>query len=144
MESPSDIGTLAGALATRTDEPIADDYFFLLRVGSNWRDYPFNWEPFRDLAGPLRPSPDSVPVAIISVERLAEISTEQVAEPLPHIEITVTPKIPVQSIAEAWISVLKSQGIETSGSQGWFLTHLGLSAGDVSSEVQSFLHLNDR
>lgn len=30
-----------------------DNYFFLARIGSNYNEYGFNWEPFRDMAGPL-------------------------------------------------------------------------------------------
>jgi hypothetical protein len=55
VEAARDIETLVRALAARTEEPVIDSYFFLVRVGRNYDKYPFGWEPFRDLAGPLEP-----------------------------------------------------------------------------------------
>jgi hypothetical protein len=145
MAQLGDIETLVTALEARTNQRArADRYFFLLRAGSNWEDYPFNWEPFRDLAGPLEPPADAVPIAVVSVAEAPEPTTEVSDDPFPHVEITVAPTVPVNQIVEAWIAALRDQGVEPIVRPApWFLKNLGLQTTDVSADVRSFLGLGE-
>ena len=62
--STRDIATMLGISKS---EPVHDSYFFLIRLGDNWADYPFNWEPFREIAGPLEPPEGALPIVMHSV-----------------------------------------------------------------------------
>jgi hypothetical protein len=149
VEQSDDIERLATALKDRTNQPVDDRFYFLLRVGSNWRDYAFSWEPFNDLAGPLSPqadgpSTDALPIAVISIPSASGPTAEVSEDPFPHVEITVAPAVPVQQIVESWIAELRNQGVESAAQPApWFLEGLELQAGDVSDDVRSFLGLSE-
>ena len=84
-----------------------DHYFFLSRMGSDYRGYPFTWEPFRDLAGPLVIGDDSVPIVMISdtkVRETPEISLQDYPE--PHYQFWISTDIAVAIIADEWLSLL--------------------------------------
>jgi hypothetical protein len=142
MEQSDDIERLATALKDRTNQPVPDRYFFLLRVGSDWEKYHFKWEAFRDLAGPLEPPAGAMPIAVISVPSASGPTKEVSEDPFPHVEITVAPAVPVQQFLESWIAELRNQGVEST-TQPQFLPALGLRAGDVSDDVRSFLGLSE-
>jgi len=122
-----------------------DYYFFLARLGSNYDKYPFNWEPFRDLSGPLRPSDSSIPVLVISdeKERIApEIAREEA--PLPHVRFFVSPSVPIAAIADSWLQLIAGNGARHEHYQGpfdWYLKALGLSTKDLSEAARTFLLL---
>ena len=64
-------------------------------------------------------------------------------DPFPHVEITVSPTVPVVQIAETWIAALRGQRVELVKPAPWFLQFLGLQIGDVSAEVIAFLGLGE-
>jgi len=122
-----------------------DYYFFLARLGTNYDKYPFNWEPFRDLSGPLRPSDSSIPVLVISDDEkrtAPEIAREE--GPLPHFRFFVSPSIPVAAIANSWLQLIAGNGARHASYHGpfeWYPKALGLSANDLSAAARKFLLL---
>lgn len=144
MEKSVELKALVAALKARTNQPVVDDYYFLIRVGSNWPDYPFEWEPFRDLAGPMSAQAGGIPVAVLSVPSATEPATVVSEGPVPHVEITVAPNVPVKKIVEAWIAELLNQSVKPRVPPApLFLEYLGLRPSDVSGEVRSFLSINE-
>ena len=122
-----------------------DYYFVLARLGSNYDKYPFSWEPFRDLSGPLEPSDSSIPVLVISDDErrtAPEIVREET--PLPHFRFYVSPSIPVATIANSWLELIVKNGARHGSYHGpfeWYLKGLGLSAADLSVAARKFLLL---
>ena len=85
----------AAEISKAKRQKVIDRYYFLLRVGDDFSSYSFNWEPFRDLAGPLKIPEGARPIVVHSVkERLEHPVTSAPDSPLPHIDIAVTPTIP--------------------------------------------------
>jgi hypothetical protein len=161
MAAPlDDLDSLIGDLEHWTGEPVIDRYFFLTRVGKNWFDYPFEWEPFRDLAGGLEPPPGAMPIAVWSAHNESAIKeagldpgamVHERDEPLPHVLITLTPQRRdsldgsdlLRIFLETWVSTLRTQGlIGTVEPAPWFLPALGLEPADVSMDVRIFLGLD--
>ena len=66
-ESESFLSILSHEL---NEEVFESYYFFLGRMGRSYQRYSFNWEGFRDFAGPLLRSSDSVPVVLFSSNNL--------------------------------------------------------------------------
>jgi hypothetical protein len=134
-----------GVAASLGIEDRNDYYFFLARLGSNYDKYPFNWEPFRDLSGPLLSSDSSIPVLVISDDQkrtTPEIVREQT--PLPHFRIFVSPSIPVAAIANAWLQLIAGNGAHHGSYRGpfdWYVRNLGISAADLSAPARKFLLL---
>jgi hypothetical protein len=119
-------------------------HYFLLRIGSNWQDYTFQWEPFRDLAGPLNPPSGALPIAVVSVGQATEPTTQVSQDPFPHVEITTAPTVPVVQFVETWISALRGQRVELVRTPSpWFLAGLRLRAENVSAQVLAFLGLGE-
>jgi hypothetical protein len=140
------VKTVTKAVATILGiEDRKDYYFFLARLGSNYDKYPFNWEPFRDLSGPLQSIDSSIPILVISDEQnrsMPEIIREEL--PLPHYRFFVSPSIPVAKIADSWLQVIAGDGAQHKSYHRpfkWYLETLGLSAEDLSLTARRFLLL---
>jgi len=119
-----------------------DRYPCLLRVGDNWREYPFNWESFRDLAGPISWPEDAPPIVIISTsQKLLEPVVTTLSEPYPHIRIEISPTIPTPAIVETWITQLASYAPAKEEPHEWFLQSLDLQPDNISPSVRQFLGL---
>ncbi len=122
-----------------------DSYFFLARLGSNYDKYVFNWEPFRDLAGPLVSSETSLPILVISDDK-ARSRPEIVRQesPYPHFRFFVSPSVPVAPIANTWLELLVSDGAQHEKYKGpfsWFTKNLGTTVEDLSERARQFLNL---
>lgn len=122
----------------------ADSYFFFLRIGSNYDRYPFIWESFRDMAGPLKIG--SNPYTIVMVSDSKERLVPEVVKkdhPFPHYELKVSPMIPVSAIVNSWLELL----IDANASHGyqgpfdWFLHGLQLNSDQISLKAKKFLRL---
>ena len=120
----------------------SDRYPCFLRIGDNWGDYTFNWEPFRDLAGPLK-WPESAPlIVMISTKKaLNEPLVETYQEPHAHNRIMISPGIPLAVIVETWIAQIAGYLPTPSEPNEFFLKDLELKISDVSPEVIRFLGL---
>ncbi|HEU4388480.1 MAG TPA: hypothetical protein VFV34_11830, partial [Blastocatellia bacterium] len=121
-----------------------DNYYFFLRLGTNYRDYPFNWEPFRDLAGPLEAGAGSIPIVVVSDStdrKIPELRRRQ--EPAPHYELWVSPTIPVEAIASTWLELLVEDGAlsRSQGPVNWFPRGLEITADKLSEKGRRFLML---
>lgn len=141
MDDRLDVQSLARDLGSRKGQPVADAYFFLIRLGDNWSDYPFSWEPFRDIAGPLTVNPQGRPVVVQSVrEPLPHPTVTNADYPVPHCEIVVAPTVPVARIVDSWVGVLRDSGLESAAHPSpWFLDQLDLTPADLSPDTVSFL-----
>ena len=122
-----------------------DTYFFLLRIGANFGEYEFNWEPFRDLAGPLQPGSNSLPIVVVSDSTQRRVPEHRRSEePVPHHELWVSPTVPVEAIASAWLDLLaKNEALHGSyqGPFDWFPRGLQVTADQLSEEGRKFLKL---
>lgn len=86
---------------------MGDRYATLLRIGDNWKDYPFSWESCRDLAGPLSLSKGGVPIALVSSgEKIVTPQVSTHSDPVRFVEIVISPSVDLVSIVETWIGVL--------------------------------------
>ena len=137
---------LRRALAQDLDLPdVADNYFFLLRIGDSYYDYTFNWEPFRDVAGPLDSGSDSLPIVVISDSRERQAPEVRRSErPSPHYELWVSPTIPAELIASAWLELLVDDAASLGSYQGpfeWFPQGLGVRAEQLTEKGRRFLGL---
>lgn len=95
MAEAENLQAIAAEISKAKRQKVIDRYYFLLRVGDDFSSYSFNWEPFRDLAGPLKIPEGARPIVVHSVkERLEHPVTSAPDSPLPHIDIAVTPTIP--------------------------------------------------
>jgi hypothetical protein len=124
---------------------LKDTYFFLLRVGNNFDRYVFNWEPFRDLAGPLEPSPSSIPVVVISDERQKRPRVEHLSEPMPHVRLHISPSMQTTEIARRWLDAIVDAGAQHRKYQGpfdWFVGSLKLDVSALSPKARAFLNLD--
>jgi hypothetical protein len=122
-----------------------DDYFFLMRIGDDYRDYPFNWEPFRDVAGPLTAGSASLPIVVISDSKeRPEPEIRQSTSPFPHYEAWVSRTIPVERIASAWLELLVNDDASLGSYQGpfdCFPRGLGIRAEQLTEKGRCFLGL---
>jgi hypothetical protein len=122
-----------------------DNYYFLQRIGTNYGDYPFNWEPFRDLAGPLKAGSASLPIVVVSDStgrNAPEVRHRE--EPAPHHELWVSPTTPAEAIASAWLELLAENGAfhgDYHGPFNWFPQALGITADNLSEKGRMFLKL---
>ena len=84
-----------------------DNYFFLGRIGSNYNEYGFNWEPFRDMAGPRDAGEGALPILIISDAQPHQVPEQsKVQVPMPHYPIRVSPSLGAAFIACMWLDLL--------------------------------------
>jgi hypothetical protein len=119
-----------------------DSYPCFLRVGDNWSEYPFNWEPFRDLAEPIKWPKDAPLIVMISTkEPLTEPKIVTHQEPHAHNRIMIYPGTPVVAIIEQWIGQIAPYIPAQTKSREFFLKGLSLKPSDVSIDVQRFLGL---
>jgi len=121
-------------------------YFFFGRMGSNYGQYMFNWEPFRDFAGPLLRSPTSIPVVLVSSDdKPLKPIPELITAPRPHYEIAVSPKCSALDIATTWLEVLSDDGaIPREGGEkwyGWFFSGLGFARTQLSKKARNFVNM---
>lgn len=133
---------IAQAVASETGMKVSDRYPCLIRVGDNWREYPFNWEPFRDLAGPISWPEDAPAIVVISnADKLSEPIVTTFSEPHPHVRIEVSPSIPVATIVETWIAQLADNVPVKEEPYTWFLQNLDLEPESMTPIVRQFLGL---
>ena len=136
------IEEIVRAVETETGLKVRDRYPCLLRVGDNWDDYPFNWENFRDFAGPLKWPEDAPPIVMISTDDLfPEPSVETFSEPYRHFRITVSPNIAVADIVNSWIGIITDYLPPQNRTNRSFLKNLNLKTMDLRLRVKQFLHL---
>lgn len=82
-------------------------YFFFGRLGTNYDNYRFSWEPFRDFAGPLLRHQDSIPIVMISVDaKPPRPKVQRVLSPRSHYEIVISPACRVVDIVNTWLETL--------------------------------------
>jgi hypothetical protein len=124
---------------------VLDTYFFLVRVGTNFSEYAFNWEPFRDLAGPLRAGSNSIPIVVVSDSTMRlEPEIKRSEEPMAHYEMVVSPTVSVTAVVRMWLDLLVENGAShgsNKGSFGWFLKYLDVKADVLSDKGRRFLGL---
>jgi hypothetical protein len=122
-----------------------DNYFFLARIGSNYMEYHFSWESFRDLAGPLEVGERSLPIVIISDAKPRQAPELSEAEkPTPHYQIRVSPTVDIMSLTNMWLELLVDNQASHGRYKGpfdWFVHNLGISADKLSQKSRSFLSL---
>lgn len=123
-------------------------YYFLGRLGKNYREYPFNWEPFRDFAGPLLRGTESIPIVVISNE--TEPEKPQVVKaslPKPHYQIIISPKCSTVDIINTWWELLFDNDAipHTGGEQKhqWFFENLNVSVEQLSEKARKFVNKFD-
>lgn len=122
-----------------------DEYYFLARIGDNYKNYSFAWEPFRDVAGPLLKSQDSKPILIVSENSdIKEPTIFEEIDPFPHYQFKVSPNCPSTIIANSWLELLVDNGALHGNYKGpfdWFVTGLELDVGSLSNKARKFLML---
>jgi len=122
-----------------------DTYYYLARMGSNYDKYGFQWEPFRDLAGPLEVGANALPLVVMSDDRQrSKPEVLNVEEPIRHFQLWVSPSCPAASVANAWLELLTDNSASHTSYKGpfdWFPRALELSAEDLSEKGRSFLSL---
>lgn len=119
-----------------------DRYPCFLRVGDNWDDYPFKWESFRDLAGPVEWPEDAPLIVMVSTgEAQSEPMIGTFSEPHPHLRIKVSPAVPVAAIVDKWIVQLAGYSPPRIEPDHGFLKTLRLKPVDVTLAVRQFLGL---
>ena len=122
-----------------------DIYFFCARIGNHYTDFDFtfNWEPFRDLAGPLERAPDAEPVLVVAqAEPLQAPKVERREVPVPHFLLTVAKNLSAQSVANAWLETIVEAGAQHGRHVGpfdWFLEDLGLAREDLTPKARDFV-----
>ncbi len=133
------------ALAAELRTPYVETYFFLVRIGDYHGDqeYPFSWEPFRDLAGPLAIGESSLPVVVISeVSARTEPDVRRIESPWPHFELRVSRSVPAAAVANAWLETIVAAGAghgEYRGPFGWFASTLHVPVEALSPTAREFL-----
>jgi hypothetical protein len=141
------IGELKKIIAQQNGlEEYFDNYYFLARIGSNYFEYNFRWEPFRDLAGPLGIGDSSLPIFIISDAKPRRAPEQRkVVIPTPHYQLWVSPGLDVVSVAGMWLELLvDDQAFHTDFDHGpfdWFVRGLGISADQLSQKGRVLLKL---
>lgn len=136
------IEEILDVITSETGMRARDRYPCLLRVGDDWESYPFKWEPFRDLAGPIEwPEYDPPVVIISSHEQLSEPEIQTRYVPHQHIRFIVSTTVNVTSIVNKWIEILSKYVTPKLEPVTWFLEGLDLKPSDVSPIVRSFLAL---
>ena len=142
-----EMNAFVSELAAAADLSVREaGYFFFGRLGENYDKYPFNWEPFRDFAGPLLRSPDSIPIVMISAQ--AESSTPPSAihelRPRPHYRISICPSHTVLDIANVWLETLSDDGaIPKDGGErfySWFFRNLDIAPEQLSLKARQFVN----
>jgi hypothetical protein len=139
-----DLTALSEALRERLDHAveIGDSALSLLwvSVGCDDHEFRFSWQPFREFAAVLRPRRDARPVAVLSVPNITEPTRADVAEPFPHVEITIGPDCPLKKVVEVWVGVLRHEAMPPAGAAGpTFVRDLGLAPDQLSDETRRFL-----
>jgi len=122
-----------------------DIYFFCARIGNNRSDFDcgFNWEPFRDLSGPLVQGPNAVPVIVISqTDPLQEPKVERRTQPADHFLITISKNLSAATIANCWLETIIAAGAQHGSYKGpfdWFTAGLGIKSSDLTPKAGEFL-----
>lgn len=133
-------------LATETGLPKREGYYFFLgRLGTNYKEYPFSWEPFRDVAGPLLRRKDSLPIVIVSEDSTPERpQIHRHVLPKTHYQIEISPRCPANEIATAWLELLSDDGaIAQAGGEhhySFFFKGLKISPEQLSNKARSFIN----
>ena len=153
----SEMAKLQASLSNRIEEVIqavesetgerasADRYPCLLRIGANWGEYPFSWEPFRDLAGPIHWPDEAPPIILISSkETMSAVEVLTVSAPHEHTRLTVAPSLPLALIVDAWISQLIITIPRLEKSSSWFLKNLQMEPDQASPTVLEFLGIETK
>jgi hypothetical protein len=141
---PSNLDDILAEVAKKWNLPASGDrYPALLRVGDNWADYPFPWEPLRDLAGGQRSVDDAVPIVLVSTEpdngTDGKPAVESFTTPYPFTEIHITPKTPLAALVDTWLDLLADRVASDGKPAPWFLEDLRLAPDDVSPHSLIFL-----
>ncbi|HSN93269.1 MAG TPA: hypothetical protein VLS93_18710 [Anaeromyxobacteraceae bacterium] len=118
-----------------------DALFFFLRLGSDWHRYPFSWEPFRELAGSLRPGPASLPVVLVSDgARRSQPELGRSDFPVPHLELRISPECGAAAVARAFLELLAANGALPAGEPAAaFAQGLRIRPEDLGEEGLRFL-----
>jgi hypothetical protein len=138
------VDRIAREVASEVGAKVQDGYPCLVRVGDNWEAYPFTWEPFRELAGPLEWPEGAPPIVMVSgsePEKEPHVGTHSM--PFPHLRIRISPAVPLPAIVEIWIAQLAGQVPARVKAADEFLKHLDLKPDDVSAGVRQFLGLEE-
>ena len=140
------IRSLKKSIAQQTGlEEGYDAYFFLARLGSNYDQYSFSWEPFRDLAGPLGAGPNARPILVLSDKEdraIPEVTQHEL--PAPHFQFRVSPSCSATSVANRWLELLVDDDASHRryhGSFRWFPAGLHLNPSDLTEKSRRFLML---
>lgn len=120
-------------------------YYFLGRMGENYRQYPFSWEPFRDFAGPLLRGRASLPIVLISSDTEPDKPNVEIVQvPRPHYQVKISPTCSAFDIALVWLELLAdNEAIPREGGEerySWFFKGLGISPMDLSEKARSFVN----
>ena len=122
-----------------------DTYFFLSRMGDNYQEYGFNWEPFRDLAGPLLGGNESIPIIVMSDDKSRNApEVEKVNSPISHYQFRVSPNLGAEVIANHWLELIVDNGAKHGQYKGpfdWFVNLLGIKVETLSLKSRNFLML---
>lgn len=121
-----------------------DNYYFMRRIGDyeRFHSYSFNWEFFRDLAGPLKRREASRPVFVI--DQAQALEAPMISErsfPAPHWRLMVANTLAAADIVNAWLETLTAAGAEPTAGNDWFLEGLDLSPADLTPTAREFLGL---
>ena len=141
----SQVGALAEELSAELSLPVADRYFFLVRIGANWQDYPFDWGAFVELAATLEDRSQDLaaglPVVVVSLDSAEPTpSSQELSVPRPHRRIVVSPSTPVEALAEAWLAdIVRQLGPSAHIADSSFLSRLGLGPDLLSEPSKSLL-----
>jgi hypothetical protein len=123
-------------------EPV-EIYRFLIRLGSNYGSYGFEWEPFRDVAGPLEPGPGALPIVVLSDDNNSVVpKTVRGSVPIEHYQLWLSPGLSAELVANAWLELLVDAGATLGDYHGpfdWFWTHLNLKHDQLSAKSRAFL-----
>lgn len=147
VQMNKEMNAFIAELVAATDLPVREgDYFFLGRLGEGYERYPFNWEPFRDFAGPLLRYPDSIPVVMVSALGVSTIppSASREERPRPHYRIFISPSHAIVDIVNVWLETLADDRSipQDGGDQGysWFFRNLGIAPEQLSAKARRFVN----
>lgn len=135
---------VAAALEQSTGLPVHERSFFLLRLGTDYFDYDFPWEPFRDLAGPLRGFENAMPIVIVSSpqgERTDRPLVTRSRYPSDYIRIDVSPLCSAKDVANTWLECLVDANASAQGPAVWFPDVIGVKDSEFTAKAFGFLQL---
>ena len=118
------------------------NYFFFGRMGHNYSSYPFNWEPFRDLAGSSLRSSDSMPIVLVSNDtEPPRPIVQQVRSPRPHYQILISPACKLVDIVNTWLETLVDDGAIPQDGGAQTFQQLKIPPEDLSSKARNFINM---